>query len=84
MLNGNKFSVLKQKKKGEFSISQITPGILKKYGINMTVSRFKNLAKRLPGRLVTTGSPFDVNKQRQTKLYDLNELSEIFKNWSDN
>lgn len=82
MLNG-KLSVLRQKKVGEFPVSQITADVLKKYKINMSVSRFKNLIRCFPYRIIITGSPFDETKQRQTKLYDLIEIAEIVNTWSD-
>lgn len=77
MLEGNKFSVVKQKKKGEFSISQITNKVLKDYGINMKVEEFKQISNHLPSRIIITGSPVMKSKQKHTKLYDLGKISYI-------
>ena len=75
MLEGNKYSVSKQKKKGEFSVSQITKDILKKYGIPYSVNEFKGMLNHFPSRTIITGSPVNKFKQKHTKIYDLNEIA---------
>lgn len=74
-MNIPKLSISKQKKKGEFSVSQITPKILKQYGINLDVESFKGFLRHFPSRTIITGSPIDKTKQKHTKLYNLDEIA---------
>lgn len=68
-------SIANQKKKGEFSVAQITPKVLKQYGINLDVDSFKGFLRHFPSMTITTGSPIDKSKQKHIKLYNLDEIS---------